>query len=49
MTFASANHGARNYPRVRRTLWLCLGTVFVTGLGLGLIFLTLGAQLLKHL
>ena len=47
MTFASANHGARNYPRVRRTLWLCLGTVFVIGLGLGLIFLTLGAQLLS--
>ena len=47
MTFASANHGARNYPRVRRTLWLCLGTVFVIGLGLGLIFLTLGTQLLS--
>lgn len=46
MTFASANHGAKNYPRVRRTLWLCLGTVFVIGMGMGMIFLALGNQLL---
>ena len=46
MTFASANHGAKTYPRVRRTLWLCLGTVFVIGMGMGMIFLALGNQLL---
>ena len=47
MTFASANFGAGAYRRVRKTLWLCLGTVTVVGLGLGMIFLALGSPLLS--
>ena len=47
MTFASANFGAGEYRRVRKTLWLCLGTVTVVGLGLGMLFLLFGTPLLS--
>ena len=47
MTFASANYGAKQYRRVRRTMWLCLGTVLAVGLGMGLLFLLFGGQLLS--
>ena len=46
MTFSSANYGAKQYARVRRTLWLCLGTVTAIGLGLGMLFLLFGPTLL---
>ncbi len=36
LTFASQNYGAKNIPRVKKTLWNCLGTVTVIGLALGL-------------
>ena len=47
MTFASANMGARKYTRVRRTLWVCLGTVTAVGLGFGLLVLACGRPLLS--
>ena len=46
MTFASQNYGARKPDRVRRTLWCCLGSVTVIGLGMGLLFLLLAPQLM---
>ncbi len=46
MTFASQNYGAGKYDRVRKTLWCCLGIVTVIGLGMGLLVLALGPQLL---
>lgn len=46
LTFASANYGAGRYERVRKVMWLCLGTVAVMGFILGMIFLALGPQLL---
>ncbi len=46
MTFASQNYGAGNHSRVRKTMWYCLGIVIVIGLGMGLLVLLLGPQLL---
>ena len=46
LTFASQNMGAGKYRRVRRGMWVCLGTVTVIGLALGLIFLAAGPTLL---
>ena len=46
LTFASQNYGAGQYKRVRRVMWVCLGTVTVVGLTLGLIFVGLGTPLL---
>ena len=46
LTFASQNYGAKQYSRVRRTLWVTLGTVVVIGLALGLLFLSCGTALL---
>ncbi len=46
MTFASQNYGAGNYGRVRKTMWCCLGIVIVIGLGMGMVVLLLGPQLL---
>ena len=46
MTFASQNYGAGKYDRVRRVLWDCLGIVIVFGLGLGLLALAFGPQLM---
>lgn len=47
LTFASQNLGARKYDRVRRVMWVCLGTVTAIGLGMGLIFLSVGSSLLS--
>ena len=47
LTFSSQNYGAGKADRVRRVMWICLGTVTVIGLGLGLIFLAFGSQLLS--
>ncbi len=47
LTFASQNYGAKAYGRVRRTMWVCLGTVVTIGLGLGMIFYALGTPLLS--
>ena len=46
MTFASQNMGAGQNSRVRRTLWICLGTVVAVGLSVGGIVLLLGPTLL---
>lgn len=46
LTFASQNMGAGKYPRVRRTMWVCLGTVTVIGLALGFLFNALARPLL---
>jgi len=47
LTFASQNLGAREFRRVRRVMWVCLGTVTVIGLSMGLIFLCFGSSLLS--
>lgn len=47
LTFTSQNLGARKFDRVKRTMWVCLGTVTVIGLGLGLVFLVLGSPLVS--
>lgn len=47
MTFASQNMGAKQYPRVRRTMWVCLGTVTVIGLALGALVYGFGGPLLS--
>ena len=47
LTFASQNLGARKLDRVRRNMWVCLGTVTVIGLSTGLIMLLLGRPLLS--
>lgn len=46
MTFASQNFGAGKMDRVKRTLWCCLGIVLLFGLGLGLLVLAFGPQLM---
>ena len=46
LTFSSQNLGARKIDRVRRNMWVCLGTVTVIGLSTGLIMLSLGRPLL---
>ena len=46
MTFASQNLGAGRYDRVKRLMWVALGTVTAIGLSLGLIFLAFGRPLL---
>ena len=46
LTFSSQNLGARKLDRVRRNLWVCLGTVTVIGLSMGLIMLLFGQPLL---
>ena len=47
LTFTSQNYGAGKADRVRRVMWVCLGTVTVIGLSMGLLFLALGPQLLS--
>ena len=47
MTFASQNLGAGKYDRVRRTMWCCLGTVTVIGLGMGLLMYRFGTPLMS--
>lgn len=46
LTFASQNYGAQKYDRVRRVMWVCLGTVTTIGLVLGLLVWRFGAPLL---
>ena len=46
MTFASQNYGARKPDRVRKTLWCCLGSAAVIGLGMGLLIRLFGPQLM---
>ncbi len=47
LTFASQNYGAGRTDRVRRVMWVCLGTVAALGLALGLLFRAFGEQLLS--
>lgn len=47
LTFASQNLGAKQYDRVRRVMWVCLGVVTAIGLGMGLAFYTIGPTLIS--
>lgn len=47
LTFASQNLGAKQYARVRRVMWVCLGTVTAIGLGMGLLFYAIGPTLIS--
>ena len=47
LTFASQNFGAHKPDRVRRVMWVCLGTVAVVGLVLGFAFWALGTPLIS--
>lgn len=47
VNFTGQNVGARQYDRVKKILWTCLGCVTVTGLVLGLLMYALGPQLLS--
>ncbi len=47
LTFASQNLGAGKLRRVRRSVWVCLGTVAVIGLAMGNLFLLCGRPLLS--
>ncbi|MBR6955228.1 MAG: MATE family efflux transporter [Clostridia bacterium] len=47
LTFASQNYGAHKPDRVRRVMWVCLGTVAVVGLVLGFAFWALGTPLIS--
>lgn len=47
LTFASQNLGAKQYGRVRRVMWVCLGVVTAIGLGMGLTFYAIGPMLIS--
>ena len=47
VNFMGQNAGARQYKRVSRTLWICLGCVAVTGLTLGGLAYLFGPSLLS--
>ena len=47
VNFTGQNVGARQYDRVKRILWTCLGCVAVTGFALGMVLYGFGPQLLK--
>ncbi len=47
VNFIGQNSGARQYKRVFKTLWICLGSVTVVGLGAGFLAYTFGEQLLS--
>ena len=47
ISFTGQNVGASRYDRVRRTMWLCLCCVTVTGLSLGALSTLFGRQLLS--
>ena len=47
VNFTGQNAGAKQYKRVYKTLWICLGCVTVTGLVLGSLGYTFGRQLLS--
>ena len=46
VTVSSQNLGAKKYDRVRRTLWVCLGSVMIAGALVGNLINLLGVQLL---
>ncbi|MDO4741679.1 MAG: MATE family efflux transporter [Eubacteriales bacterium] len=47
VTISSQNMGAKKYARVRRTIWLCLGCVMVSGLAMAGLLIGLGEPLLS--
>lgn len=47
LTFASQNLGAGKIDRVKRVMWVCLGTVTVIGLSMGFLFYYFGSTLLS--
>ncbi len=47
LTFSSQNYGAGNPKRVRKVMGVCLGTVTVIGLSLGLLFTLFGPALVS--
>jgi Na+-driven multidrug efflux pump len=47
VNFTGQNVGARQYDRVRKILWTCLGCVAVTGAALGLLLISFGHPLLS--
>ena len=47
VNFIGQNSGARLYDRVRKTLWICLGSVSVTGIVLSGLICALGPTLLS--
>ena len=47
VNFIGQNAGAKQYKRVYRTLWICLGLVAVVGLSLGALAYSLGPTLLS--
>ena len=47
LTFVGQNKGARQFQRVRKTLWICLGLVFVVGISIGGLFLLFAAPLIS--
>jgi len=47
LTFVGQNVGARQYRRVRLTLWVCLATVTVVGVAIGGLFTLFGGTLLS--
>ncbi len=47
VNFIGQNAGARKYSRVRKTLWICLGSVAVTGVTLGTLVYSCGPTLLS--
>lgn len=47
VNFIGQNAGARQYRRIRKTLWICLGCVTVVGLSFGYAVWLLGRQLLS--
>ena len=47
VNFIGQNAGAKQYPRVYRTVWICLGCVTAVGLSLGTVGYLLGPQLLS--
>ena len=47
LNYVGQNAGARQYDRVRKTLWICLGCVVVVGLSVGSLIYAFGEQLLS--
>ena len=46
LTFVGQNRGARQFARIRRTLWVCLGIVTVVGLSIGGLFVLFAPALI---
>ena len=47
VNFIGQNAGAKQFQRVYRTLWICLGCVTVVGLSMGILAYSLGPRLLS--